>query len=466
MTPTSKIGYQPFVMQSKVVTQPVKVDNQSAEIAFKGKDNENEKSNTTKCALTGFAIAGAIGLAILAIKKGKVPKETFVDDFRNAGNKFVKGKAFNADGSAYTGLISSLKKDGSKVVRAYKNGVLQTAQTLKPTVNGQFLPSTMKQYNYNGNGKLESVTEKAWAHVSHMDPKKSGFQWLETKTKNLDEVRKVGLEKFKQKQAKQAEIRKIMNKFENASERNVDKYLDDLNSIGEFGVGQGYSDDYVKLKRQYAETERMQERIAQKTAESKAMVNKLEQQLDGRVSVNVSNKNDELDKLNTWYRELEKRTPEDVQKAVANAEKNIADDLERAFNKSVSENDSSTIGCIRASIEQKFKSAWTLYGQEFTPVNYTITIGGRKHHILYEGIDYLVTIDHKLIRKVRCNNKETKFVDVFESMTEKALKQLKEEEIAYAEKLRSVRENSFTNTLSNSQNIQTTRPRQVQVLHA
>lgn len=461
MTQFSKIGYQPFVMQSNVVTQPVKVDNQPAEIAFKGKDNENEKPNTTKFALTGLAIAGAIGSVILAIKKGKVPKETLVDDFKNAGNKFVKGKAFNADGSAYTGLISSLKKDGSKVVMTYKNGVLQTAQTLKPTVNGQFLPFTMKQYNYNGNGKLESVTKKAWAHVSHMDPKKSGFQWFEIKTNNLDEMRKVGLENFKQKQAnKQKEIRQIMKKFENASNRNVDKYLDDLDSIDEFGVGHRYSDDYVNLKRQYAESERMQERIAQKTAESKAMVNKLEQQLDGRVSVNVSNKNDELDKLNTLYRELEKRTPEDVQKAVANAEKNIADDLERAFNKSVLENDSSSIGCIRASIEQKFKSAWTLYGQEFTPVNYTITIGGRKHHILYEGIDYLVTIDHKLIRKVRCNNKETKFVDVFESMTEKALKQLKEEEIAYAEKLRSVR----ANTSSNSQEILTTR--EVQVLHA
>lgn len=425
-----------------------------------------KKSSVGKYVLGGLGATAAVAVALLAIKSGKAPKNININTFKESGNKLVKGKAILKNGKPFTGSLETIQKDGSKVVMTYENGVLKTSQKFRATASGQHMPSTMKQYNYAENGKLESVTEKAWAHVSHMDPKKSGFQWLETKTNNLDEVRKVGLENFKQKQAKQAEIRKIMNKFENASKRNVDKYLDDLNSIDEFGVGQGYSDDYVKLKRQYAETERMQERIAQKTAESKVKVNKLEQQLDGRVSVNVSNKNDELDKLNSWYRKLEKRTPEDVQKAVANAEKNIADDLERAFNKSVSENDSSTIGCIRASIEHKFKSAWTLYGQEFAPVNYTITIGGRKYHILYEGIDYLVTIDHKLIRKVRCNNKETKFVDVFESMTEKALKQLKEEEIAYAEKLRSVRENSFTNTLSNSQNIQTTSPRRVQVLHA
>ena len=124
--------------------------------------------------------------------------------------------------------------------------------------------------------------------------------------------------------------------------------------------------------------------------------------------------------------------------------------------------DTAAYAAVGGYIEQKFKNAWTLYGQEFMPVNYTITIGGKKHHILYEGVDYLVTIDHKLIRKVRCNNKETKFVDVFESMTEKALKQLKEEEAAYLEKLRSVR----ANTSNNSPNIQTTRSRQVQVLRA
>ena len=417
-----------------------------------------KKSSVGKYVLGGLGATAAVAIALLAIKKGKVPQTINVNSFKEAGNKFVKGKAVLKNGKPFTGSLETIQKDGSKVVMTYENGVLKTSQKFRATASGQHI----QQYNYAENGKLESVTEKAWAHVSHLDPKKSGYQWLETKTNNLDEMRKVGLENFEQKQAKQAEIRKIMRKFENASNRNVDKYLDDLNSIDEFGVGQGYSDDYLKLKRQYAETERMQELAAKKTAESKATVNKLEQQLDGSIHVNVSDKNDDLDKLNSWYRELEKRTPEEAQNALLKAEKNIVDDLERTFNSAVSENDSSTIGCIRASIEQKFKNAWTLYGQEFMPVNYTITIGGKKHHILYEGVDYLVTIDHKLIRKVRCNNKETKFVDMFESMTEKALKQLKEEEAAYLEYLRSVR----ANTSNNSPNIQTTRPRQVQVLHA
>lgn len=419
---------------------------------------KKHKTATTKYVLSGLGAVGAIAVALLAIKRGKTPKNINIDSFKEAGHKFVKGNAFLKNGKPFTGAIEIIQKDGSKVVVNYENGVLKTSQKFKQMKDGRYMPSSMKVYNYSESGKLESVKDKVWAHVSTIDPQNHGFQWIETKTHVLDDIRQKGLENFKLKQAKQAEMRKTMQQFESKSNANINKYLDDLDTIDEFGVGQSYTNDYINLKRQYANLERLQEI----TAQNKEKVKQLGEKLDGRISVNVSGKDEKLEELNSWYRALENRTPEQVRESIVNVEQKIADDLEKAFNKSVLENDTSTIGCIRASLENKFKNAWTLYGQEFRPVNYTITIGGKKYHILYEGIDYLVTIDHKLIRKVRCDNKETKFVDVFESMLEKALKQLKEEEIAYAEKLKRIRENA-----SNcGQNIHTTRPVRVQVLGA
>ena len=58
-------------------------------------------------------------------------KELAVSAFKEAGNKFVKGKAVMADGTNYTGKIVSEGKDGSKVVMEYLDGVLQKSTKTK-----------------------------------------------------------------------------------------------------------------------------------------------------------------------------------------------------------------------------------------------------------------------------------------------------------------------------------------------
>lgn len=58
-------------------------------------------------------------------------KELAVSIFKEAGNKFVKGKAVMADGTNYTGKIVSESKDGSKVVMEYVDGVLQKSTKTK-----------------------------------------------------------------------------------------------------------------------------------------------------------------------------------------------------------------------------------------------------------------------------------------------------------------------------------------------
>ena len=60
-------------------------------------------------------------------------KELAVNTFKEAGNKFVKGKAVLADGTNYTGKIVSEGKDGSKVVMEYLDGVLQKSTKTKGT---------------------------------------------------------------------------------------------------------------------------------------------------------------------------------------------------------------------------------------------------------------------------------------------------------------------------------------------
>lgn len=94
-------------------------------------------SSTAKWAI-GLGLAGLASYGIYAMTKGRVKapkptpanpipeiKEMAVNAFREAGNKFEKGKAILADGTKYTGNITSECKDGSKIVMEYVDGVLQ-----------------------------------------------------------------------------------------------------------------------------------------------------------------------------------------------------------------------------------------------------------------------------------------------------------------------------------------------------
>ena len=52
-------------------------------------------------------------------------KEMTVDAFKQAGNKFNKGKTITSSGEAFTGNITHQTKDGKNIVREYENGVLK-----------------------------------------------------------------------------------------------------------------------------------------------------------------------------------------------------------------------------------------------------------------------------------------------------------------------------------------------------
>ena len=115
----------------------------------------NPTSKENKGLSTGAKVAIGTGLVALAsygiylATRGKVKpkttppattnnpmqeiKELAVNTFKEAGNKFVKGKAVMADGTNYTGKIVSEGKDGSKVVMEYLDGVLQKSTKTKGT---------------------------------------------------------------------------------------------------------------------------------------------------------------------------------------------------------------------------------------------------------------------------------------------------------------------------------------------
>ena len=105
-------------------------------------------SSTAKWAIA-LGLAGLASYGIYAMTNGRVKapkptppsptpanpipeiKEMAVDIFKKAG-KFDKGKAILADGTKYTGNITSTGKDGSKVVMEYVDGILQkTTKTAK-----------------------------------------------------------------------------------------------------------------------------------------------------------------------------------------------------------------------------------------------------------------------------------------------------------------------------------------------
>lgn len=113
----------------------------------------NSTNKENKGLSTGVKVAIGTGLVALAsygiyvATRGKVKpkttppvttnnpvqeiKELAVSTFKEAGNKFVKGKAVMADGTNYTGKIVSEGKDGSKVVMEYLDGVLQKSTKTK-----------------------------------------------------------------------------------------------------------------------------------------------------------------------------------------------------------------------------------------------------------------------------------------------------------------------------------------------
>lgn len=192
--------------------------------------------------MAGLATAGAIGLALLSIKKGNANavKEIGIDAFKEAGNSFVKGKAITAEGQPFSGIVNTIGKDKSKHSLEYINGVLKESVKSKPVNIGgktEYIQVSKKGYDYNAEGKLETVDNFSRAHVSSKDPSQSGLQYVKTQTVNIEAQKAEGLERNVQKQAaKRAEAdakheAEMEAKFARAEEKRKAKnqqYVKDL----------------------------------------------------------------------------------------------------------------------------------------------------------------------------------------------------------------------------------------------
>jgi len=122
-----------------------------------------EKKNGTAL-LLGSLAALAIGGGIYFATRGKKGssdagsavekplgqiKEMAVDAFKQAGNKFERGKAVMADGNGYTGKLTQSLEDGSTITREYQNGIIQKS-TKQNGENVLF----EKRYIYDENGNF------------------------------------------------------------------------------------------------------------------------------------------------------------------------------------------------------------------------------------------------------------------------------------------------------------------------
>ena len=162
--------------------------------------DEKTKSFSTKTAVvvgTGLAALAAVGIYLATKGKGgkavqqathntqeavqnvaqnaqeatNTIKEMTVDAFKQAGNKFNKGKAVTNTGEAFTGNITHQTKDGKKIVMEYENGLLNKSTkhdgenvlfTKEYTNTGKIKTlqtegQGRKDFYYDNNGFLKSV---------------------------------------------------------------------------------------------------------------------------------------------------------------------------------------------------------------------------------------------------------------------------------------------------------------------
>lgn len=140
------------------------------------KTDEKTKSFPTKTAVvvgTGLTALAAVGIYLATKGKGAkatqevVPdigqnaqeathaiKEMTVDAFKQAGNKFNKGKALTSTGESFTGSITHQTKDGKNITMEYVDGLLK-----KSTKMSSDNKNVERIYNYNDENKLIQISE-------------------------------------------------------------------------------------------------------------------------------------------------------------------------------------------------------------------------------------------------------------------------------------------------------------------
>ena len=172
-------------------------------------DFEQKPINVKNATLNGLGALGVAGLALLAIRRGKLSKmATSLDDFRAKGNQLVKGKAVKPNGKPYTGIISSVDRRGKLETHfEYENGILKSAKKYEvEQINGPVRPPEgyvprkklidRKVYNYDENGKLVSVIRQEFQVTNPLmmdDPRwKPNWEWVDVETFDIKKMQNVG----------------------------------------------------------------------------------------------------------------------------------------------------------------------------------------------------------------------------------------------------------------------------------
>lgn len=154
---------------------------------------------------TGLTVLAAIGIYIATKGKGSKTahevqesantiKEMTVEAFKQAGNKFNRGKAVTSTGEAFTGNITHQTNDGKNIVREYENGVLKKSTKY----DGENILS-QKIYKYGKDGDL-FVVQDGKLILNKITDTKNGLQTFNTekglviKNTNTGKIKSLQLE--------------------------------------------------------------------------------------------------------------------------------------------------------------------------------------------------------------------------------------------------------------------------------
>ena len=314
---------------------------------------ENKDNTAQKVILSGLAAAAAIGAAVFALKSGKVQniaKEISVEKFKEAGNKFVNGKAITKSGKPFTGTIIKINKNGEKRTLEYVDGYMKEVNVFKPdkriekctyeeykellkkgekvyfnpeagyakeVFTGDYtkLELKTKNYNYDEAGKLISVDVRP-ADTDITRVVLDGPPVV--KTINLKEKAQKGVDAYKAKQAaiqKQKEINTYVEEIRqqlSGKQKINAKTID--SSFGNYKPLKERSDSYDRLVHKYEYLEEKEQKIKENVSKLKEKMHTKSEINNQTIDDNLFPKNKELEELNSFYKDLETKSIEKAER--------------------------------------------------------------------------------------------------------------------------------------------------------
>ena len=182
-----KVSYSSLPRQ--VYFQDKTKSQQSAQTSPIAKNTDKNSSNvkTIGAIAAGLAVIAAAGIAIAS--RGRIKskpvietaenaaeniKNLSLDAFKEAGNKFVKGKAITKTGEGFTGVLEQSSKNGRTYVKKYENGLLSEVKILE----GEKEVSS-RVFEYNTEGVVNKVTDGQGKLLYKMSVK-DGTEIIET----------------------------------------------------------------------------------------------------------------------------------------------------------------------------------------------------------------------------------------------------------------------------------------------